>query len=126
MIGCPGRHRYRVLAGYGRLGGLADHRQIAVAEDAVGLGHVGAQHVGVALGQTAGDQHALARPRGPHAHHGLYRFLLGILDEPAGVDDDQLGIGSAGRLAPAAGLEPGGHLLSIDLVLCATVVVYVE
>ena len=54
-----------------------------------------------------------------HLEDGVDRFLLGLVDERAGVDDEHVGVGGiAGQLMPRLLGEPEHHL-GVDEVLGA-------
>ena len=58
--------------------------------------------------------------------HRLERLLLGLFDEAAGVDDDELGLGGVIDPGMSLGLQAREHLFSVDLVLGAAVAIYPE
>ena len=93
------------------------------AEHGIGLGQALGQLRAVPLGQTAHGDHL-----GPRLfrdvrrrEQGVDRVLLGLLDEAAGVDHDDVGgsatvVGVEVDQLPAASGEPPGELLGVDLV----------
>ena len=102
---------------------VVGHRRIRVeAQDRVGLRQLRGELLAVALG------HAADRHDGPGACPGLGILevrrleqrvdgvLLGLLDEPAGVDDRDVGVRGVVDEVPALGAEPAGQLLGVDVV----------
>ena len=107
------------LAGQDRAQPGGDVGVVVEAEHGVGLGQRLGELLAVALGQAAD------RDDGPGAagllevgggEQGVDGVLLGGLDEAAGVDHDGVGVLGVVDEAEAAGLEPTGELLGVDLV----------
>ena len=62
------------------------------ADDAIQAGHLLHQGVAIALRQAAGRDHHLIRPLNlDQFAQGINRFLLGRIDEAAGIDDQHFG-----------------------------------
>ena len=77
------------------------------------------QLLAVPLGQAADRDDRLGAPAALEVGRGqqrVDRVLLGRLDEAAGVDHHDVGVGRRRRPAPAVGREPAGELLGVDLV----------
>ena len=92
------------------------------ADDLVDLGKLLEQDVFLPLGQAAGDDHALDRPGALPLEHLLdhaARFLPGRVDEPAGIDDDQVGLLPLGHQREPVLRQQPEHPLGIDQVLGA-------
>ena len=96
---------------------------VVEAEDRVGLGERLGEVLAVALGQAADCDDGLgaAAVTGGRLEVGrleqrVHRVLLGGLDESAGVDHDRVGVLGVVDEHEAAGLEPSGELLGVDLV----------
>ena len=110
----PGQH---FPHDFGKTGDLVQ------TDQRIHLGDFLPQLVVVALGQAAADDDFLPRIF-PHAavmhfEDGVDRFFLGRVDEPAGVDDEHIGLG---RFAGDLELPAGGaaeHDLGINKVLRA-------
>ena len=76
----------------------------------------------VAFRQAAGDDHAAAAARALQPQHlldRLVRFLAGVADESAGVDDHQIGPVRLADQPVAVQLQQPGHPLAVDEVLRA-------
>ena len=92
------------------------------AEDRVDLRNLRAQLVAIALRHAAGDDEALALAvllELGHLEDGVDRFLLGLVDERAGVDDEHVGVGRVARQLVARLLGEPEHHLGVDEVLRA-------
>ena len=110
------------------LGGLhafAERRdllQLIGADDRVHFRHVLPDVAAIALHQAAGDDQLL-RAAGllvlGHLEDGVDRFLLGGIDEAAGVDDEDVGIGGMRRQLVALRGELAHHDFGIDEILRA-------
>ena len=105
-------------------GGFEDGFEFAGAYDGVDFGDVGADLVAVTLDQAAGYDEALgAAAVGDlvldHLEDGVDGFLLGGVDEGAGVDDEDVGVFGAGGELGAAAMEQAHHDLGVDEVLGA-------
>ncbi len=83
------------------------------AEHGVGLGQLRGQFVAVALGEAADGDDLLAGVGG--GQDGVDRVLLRRVDEAAGVDDEDVGVGLVGEL-PVARTQAGSQLFGVDLV----------
>jgi len=98
--------------------------KLTCAYNGINLGDVLADLVAVALDQAAGDDNSagLAAVLALVLHHFEDRvdgFLLGGIDEAAGVDDDDFGVfGARGQLG-AIVVQQAHHNLGIDEVLGA-------
>ena len=107
---CPSRIAVQV-AGHVDVGVEPEHR--------VGLGQLGGELLAVPLGQAA-DGHDRLGAAAVLEVGGLQqrvdRVLLGLLDEAAGVDHGDVGLGRVVDQQPALGGEPAGQLLGVDLV----------
>ena len=110
------------------LGGLdtfaktGDLFQLIGADHGVHFRHVLADVAAEAFDQASGDNQLL-RAAGflvlGHFENGVYRFLLGRIDEAARVDHDHIGIGRMrGQLVTLCG-ELAHHHLGIDEILRA-------
>ena len=78
--------------------------------------------VAVALDEAAGDDELFGRAGGFVAGHfedGVDGFLLGGVDEGAGVDDEDLGLLRMGGEARAGAVEQAHHDLGVDEVFGA-------
>ena len=105
-------------------GGFEDGFQFAGAYYGVYLGDVGADLVAVTLYEAAGYDEALgATSVGDlvldHLEDGVDGFLLGGVDEAAGVDDEYVGVFGTGSELCAAAVEQAHHDLGVDEVLGA-------
>ena len=116
-----------VLRGVGLVGLPRDDRAqprrdvgvVVEAEHRVGLGQRLGEVLAVALGQAAHGHDGLGVPgllEVGGLEQGVDRVLLGRLDEAARVDDHGLGVGGVRDEQEAAGLQPPGQLLGVDLV----------
>ena len=92
-------------------------------EHRVGLGQRLGEVLAVALGQAADRDDGLGASAVSGGGLEVGRLeqrvdgvLLGRLDEAAGVDHDRVGVLGVGDQHEAAGLEPPGQLLGVDLV----------
>src|SRR6185312_2001990 len=84
------------------------------AQHRVRFGQVAGEGFAVPFGEaTDRDDFAAAVVRGEQR---VDRVAFGRLDEPAGVDDDRVGVGGVVDQRPAAGLQPRGELFGIDVV----------
>ena len=80
------------------------------------------QRLPLPLGQAAGDDHAAQLAAALELEHFVdrgERFLPGRLDEPAGVDDDEIGPARVVHQLVAVELQQAEHPLAIDEVLRA-------
>ncbi len=112
------------MAGGGEAGGGQDAFELAGADDGVDLGDVFADLVAVALDEAAGDDDALGFAAVgllvlDHLEDGVDGLLLGGVDEGAGVDDDDLGVGGVGGELCAVVVEEAHHDLGVDEVFGA-------
>ena len=108
--------------GGGAAEGLDDSGDVAGAEDGVDLGDLGLQFVAVAFGQAPGHDERLARAgllELGHLEDGIHRFLLGLVDEGAGVDDEHLGASRVAGELVARLLGQPEHDLGVHEVLRA-------
>ena len=103
-------------------GGGEDAFKLASADDRVDLGDVFLDFVAVALDEASGNDELLGfavRLKTGHLEDGVDRFLLGRVDEGAGVDDQDVG----GRWIvgdPRAGVvEQAHHDFAVDEVFGA-------
>ena len=99
---------------------VAGHVDVGVEpEHRVGLGQLGGELLAVPLGQAA-DGHdglgAAAVLEVGGLEQRVDRVLLGLLDEAAGVDHGDVGLGRVVDQQPPLGGEPAGQLLGVDLV----------
>ena len=99
---------------------VGGHVDVGVeAEHRVGLGQLVGELLAVTLGEAA-DSDDLLRLGVPLAGRRLEqdvdRVLLGLLDEPAGVDHRDVGVVGVVDEQPPLGGEPAGELLGVDLV----------
>ena len=101
---------------------LGDGADLVGADELIDLGHLRRQLFRVALRQTAGDHQPLAAPRLlvlGHLENGVDRLLLGLADEAAGVDDDDLGgLGRRDQLVSRIG-RVSEHDLGVDAIFRA-------
>ena len=90
------------------------------AEHRVGLGQLVGELLAVALGEAADGDDLLGAAACALEVGGLEqrvdRVLLGLLDEAAGVDHGDVGLGGVVDEQPPLGGEPAGQLLGVDLV----------
>ena len=103
---------------------LQDGFELAGAYYGVDFRDVGADFIAVALNEAAGDDEALgAAAVGDlvlnHLEDGVDGFLLGGVDEGAGVDDEDVGVFGAGGKLGASAMEQAHHDLGINEVLGA-------
>ena len=108
----------------GEAGGGEDRLKLAGADDRVDLGDAGADLVTIALDEAAGDDEALrAAAVGDlvlhHLEDGVHGLLLGGIDEGAGVDDDDVGVGGGLGQRGAVVVDQAHHDLGVDEVLGA-------
>ena len=101
-----------------------DGFELAGAYDGVDFGDVLADFVAVALDEAAGYDEALgAASVGDlvldHLEDGVDGFLLGGVDEAAGVDDEDVGVFGAGGELGSSAMEQAHHDLGVDEVLGA-------
>ena len=76
-------------------GGIEDRFELAGADDGVDFRDVFLNLVAIALDEAAGDDKLACAALGlvaGHLENGVDRFLLGCVDEGAGVDDEDLGL----------------------------------
>ena len=106
--------------------GLPHHfqqaRVVRHAHEAVHLGHFAVEVVDVALGEAAGDEQLFEPARLlvlRHLENGLDGFLLGRLDEAAGVDEDDLRLGGVGDDLVARLFERSEDHFAVHAVLGA-------
>ena len=103
-------------------GGGEDVFEFAGADDGVDLGDVFLDFVAIALDEASGDDELLGfamRLMAGHLEDGVDRFLLGRVDEGAGVDDQDVGgFGVAGD-ARAGVVEQAHHDFAVDEVFGA-------
>ena len=104
------------------VGDLGDLLAAEDADDLVDLGHLLQEHLALPLGQAPGDDHPLDLPgllAVEHLADHAQRLLPGRVDEPTGVDDDQVGrLGVGHQGVPILGQQPE-HPLGVDQVLRA-------
>ena len=89
---------------------LGELEHVARAEEVIDLGHLRAELGRVALREAARDDELLAGAellQLGHLEDRVDRLLLGLADEAARVDDDDLGLVGLGRQLEVAGLPPG-------------------
>ena len=122
------RHRRRRPAAPGRRADGAvsmradDRLDLAGAEHDVDLGDLGLQLVAIAFGQAAGHHQLLAAAVGlvlGQLEDRVDRFLLGPVDERAGVDHQHVGLGRVLGQLVAGALGEAQHHLGVDEVLRA-------
>ena len=97
-----------------------DARQVIGADNGIDLGDFLADGVAVAFHQAARDDQlpgASALFVFGHLEDGFHRFLLGGVDETAGVDYQDIGFGGVGRQLVAPGHQLAHHDLTINQVL---------
>jgi hypothetical protein len=86
------------------------------------FGHFGGELAGVALREAPRDDELLARPPllvGRHLEDRLDRLLLGLADEPARIDDDDLGVFGPIDVRKPRLLRGPEHDLAVDPVFDA-------
>ena len=124
----PGR-REVPFGGQGRVFGGSQRPGDAVpcagAEEPVHFGEFGAQGVGIAFREAADDEQPLDLAgvfRGRRAQDHVDRLLFGVADEPAGVDDYDLGVRAVAveKDFVACRREPCHQVLAVDRVLRTT------
>ena len=96
--------------------------QLSSAEYGVHFRNILLYFVAVALDQTARNNQLLGATRGlvlGHLEDGVHRFLLGGVDERAGVNDNDVGVFGAGRNLCATLRQQPHHDLAIHQVLGA-------
>ncbi|GAA5012007.1 hypothetical protein GCM10025734_57110 [Kitasatospora paranensis] len=115
--------RLDVAAGQDGLQAGGDVGVVVEAEHAVGLGQRLGELLAVALGHAADRDDGL----GPAVtlevvglQQGVDGVLLGGLDEPAGVDHGDVGVGGIVDELPAVGLQSPGEFLGVHLVAGAS------
>jgi hypothetical protein len=89
------------------------------SEHGVGLGQFSRKFPAVPLGQAANGDHGLGTPgllERSRLEQGVDGVLLGRLDEPAGVDQCDIGVCGIGNEAPSGGREAPSEFLRVDLV----------
>ncbi len=102
-----------------------DPRDLLAAEDADDLVHLGElieQDISLPLGQAAGDDDPFDLPCPLTAQQFLddaARFLPGRIDEPAGIDDDQVGLLILGHKHEPVLRQQPEHPLGVDKILGA-------
>jgi len=114
--------RGRDGGGAGDAGGFEDGLEFASPDDSVDLGNAFADLVAVPFDEAAGNDELLRVALGFEAGHledGVDGFLLGGVDERAGVDDDNFGVFGLGGQARAAAIEEAHHDLGVDQVFGA-------
>ena len=114
LAAVPRGVRVEPLAGQHAVEPGGDVGVVVEAEHGLRLGQALGELLAVPLGHAAGGDHLGAGVGG--GQQRLDRVLLGLLDEAAGVDEDHVGAVGVGADLPAAGVEPGGQLLRVDLV----------
>ncbi len=104
------------------VGDLGDLLAAEDADDLVDLGHLVQEHLALAFGQAAGDDHPLDLPEPLAVEHLAdhpERLLPRGVDESAGVDDDQVGpLRVRHQGVPVLRQQPE-HPLGVDEVLGA-------
>ena len=109
--GCLGRHR--------KTSGLKDGLELAGADHGIDFGDALLNLVAVALDEAAGDNELFGRARGFVAGHfkdGIDGFLLGGVNEAAGVDDEDFGIFRTGGQTRAGAIKKAHHNLGVHEV----------
>ena len=99
---------------------LGDAVVVLHAQKAVHLRHLRGQIAGIALGQAAGDEQLLQPARLlvlRHLEYGVDGFHLGGLDEAAGVDEDDVGLGGVSHDRVALLRQEAQQVLRIHAVL---------
>ena len=99
-----------------------DLGHFAGAEQRVDLGNLILQFVPVSLGEAPGDHQPLARAgllQLRHLEDGVDGFLLGLVDERARVDDEDVGLARIGGERVPGLLGQPQHHLGVDEVLGA-------
>ncbi len=87
---------------------------VVEAQHGLRLGEAVGQLTPVPLGHAAGRDHLGAGVGG--GEQRLDRVVLGLLHEPAGVDEHDVGALAVGGHLPAVAVQPRGQLLRVDLV----------
>jgi len=103
-------------------GGFEDGLEFAGADYGVDFGDGLADVVAVALDEAAGDDELFGRAGGFEAGHfedGVDGFLLGGVNEGAGVDDEDVGFFGMSGEASAGAVEQAHHDLGVDEVFGA-------
>src|ERR1051325_953585 len=109
------RARVRLLIANSR--NLAD---LISADEGVDLRHLCAQLLAIALDEATGDDEALGPSLGLQPRrfqNSVDRFLLGRLDEAAGIDDHRVGLSSIRRNLITGLLELAHHDLAVHQIL---------
>ena len=118
----PVRSQQRYQSGRLAPDGVDDLLDLAGAEQGVDLRNLGAELVAIPLRHASGDHEppALAGLLVlRHLQDGVDRFLLGLVDERARVDDEHIGfVGVTGKLMSCL-LSEAQHHLGVDEVLGA-------
>ena len=119
-----GRNKRALLAQAAEqaIGNLGDLFAAEDADHLVDLGKLFQQHVFLPFRQAAGDDHAAHAAVAFALEHLLddrTRFLPGRVDEPAGVDDHQVGVLPLGHQSEPVLRQEPEHPLGIDQVLGA-------
>ena len=108
--------------GAGNAGGFKDGFEFAGADDGVDFRNAFADFIAIALDEAAGDDELFGVTLGFEAGHledGVDGFLLGGIDEGAGVDDEDFGLFGTGGQARATAVEEAHHDLGVDQVFGA-------
>src|SRR5690606_27981546 len=87
-------------------------------EDRVGFRKLLGEGLAVALGETTGRHHLRAGIR--RLEQGVDGLLLRLLDEPARVDEDDVGAFTVGSDLPAVTAQATSELLRVHLVASTT------
>jgi len=122
VAGEDGERRWNDHGGAGNARGIEDGFEFARAYDGVDFRDALADLVAIALDEAAGDDELFGVAFGFEAGHledGVDGFLLGGVDEGAGVYDEDLGLFGAGGQARAAAVEEAHHDLGFDQVFGA-------
>ena len=104
---------------------VGDFRHLLAAEhadDVIDLRALVEQRLFLALGQAAGNDHAPRAAAAFQLEHFVdrrIRFLAGPFDEPAGVDDDEIGPLRLVDQPVAVQLQQAEHPLAVDQILRA-------
>lgn len=123
LAAVPREVRGVVAAGEDRLQALGDVGVVVETEYRVGLGQRVGEFLAVALGHAAdGDDglRAAVTLEVVGLQEGVDGVLLGGFDEPAGVDDGDVGVGGVVDQLPAIGLQSPGEFLGVHLVAGAS------
>ena len=97
-----------------------DLRHLSGPEQRVDLGNLLAQFVAIPLGETAGDDQPLAGAlvlERRHLEDGVDRFFLRVVDEGAGVHDEDVGLVRVRRDLVTRVAGDAQHHLAVDEVL---------